>query len=160
MCTHRTGWSRPRAPATTRTPVPSTMSRTVSMSLGRVLPGEPHAPTGLLEHGTQDRLHLGELLRAGDQRRRELDDGLAAVVGAADQPAVEQLGGQETAQQLVALTLVEALLRGAVLDELDRPEVAHAANVADDRQVGERVQHRLEVVLVRAHAPAQVLTLE
>src|ERR1700722_10982336 len=40
----------------------------------------------LAQHGTQDRLDLLKLLLTGDQRRRELHDRIAPVIGAADQP--------------------------------------------------------------------------
>ena len=40
--------------------------------------------------------------RVRDQRRRELDDGVAAVVRAADQPVLEELARHEAAQQLLA----------------------------------------------------------
>src|SRR5205814_1686114 len=90
---------------------------------------------GLREDLPEDRVDLLELLRVGDQRRRELDDGIAAVVGAADQPAPVELAGEEAAQQLLRLRVVERLLRLLVLDELDRLEVARPANVADDREL-------------------------
>ena len=40
----------------------------------------------------------------------ELDDRVAAVVGAADQPPLEELAGEEAAQQPLGLLVVEALL--------------------------------------------------
>ena len=51
---------------------------------------------------------LVELLLRGDQRRRDLDDRVAAVVGAADEPLLEQPRREEAAQQRLALLLVEA----------------------------------------------------
>src|SRR5580693_5627423 len=72
---------------------------------GRVWPGMPENPAtrywrsvkkgldpgpGLGEDAAQDLLHLGEVLGAAGERRRQLDDGVAAVVGAADQAGVEQ----------------------------------------------------------------------
>src|SRR4051812_14055766 len=89
MCTQRTGFSAPAAPATRRRSSSETRSPRVSMALG-----ESQPPGGALERGAQYGLHLGELLRTRDERRRELDDGVAAVVGAADQAAAEQLGGE------------------------------------------------------------------
>ena len=80
----------------------------------------------------------------GDQRRRELDDRVAAVVGAAVQPGLEQRLGQEPAQQPLALLVVERLLGGLVLDQLDAEEEALAAHVADDRQVEQLLQRRPE----------------
>ena len=82
-----------------------------------------------------------------DQRRRELDHGVAAVVRAADQPAAVELAGEEAAQQLLGLLVGEALLRVLVLDQLDRVEVAGAANVTDDRDVAQAVEHRPELAL-------------
>ena len=57
---------------------------------------------------------------------------VAAVVGAADQPALVELAGEEAAQQLLGLLVVEAFFRLLVFDQLDRVEVAGAAHVADD----------------------------
>ena len=99
--------------------------------------------------------------RVGDQRRRELDHGVAAVVGAADQAVLVQLAGHEAAQQLLALLVAEALLGLLVLDQLERVEVARAAHVADDRQVLlELVEHAAELGLLLAHVAAEVLALE
>ncbi len=58
----------------------------------------------------QDVVDLFELLGVGDQRRRQLDDRVAAVVGAADQAALVELAGEEAAQQVLRLIVVEALL--------------------------------------------------
>ncbi len=69
------------------------------------------------------------------QRRRELDDGVPAVVGAAVEAGVEERAGEEAAQQPLALRVVERLPRRLVLDELDAVEVAGAAHVTDERQV-------------------------
>ena len=80
---------------------------------------------------------LLELLAAAGQRRSELDDGIATIVGAADQPAPVELTGEEAAQQPLRLVVVEALERLAVLDQLDRVEVARPADVADDRDVAQ-----------------------
>ena len=49
-----------------------------------------HPAAGLLEHLAEDPRHLVELLLARDERRGDLDHRVAAVVGAADQPALEQ----------------------------------------------------------------------
>src|SRR4051812_46609083 len=126
MCTQRTGFSAPAAPATRRRSSSETRSPRVSMALG-----EPQLARRALERGAQDRLHLRELLRTGDERRRELHDGVAAVVGAADQPAAEELAREVVVEQVVALLLAELLLGRLVLDELDRVEVAHSAHVTD-----------------------------
>src|ERR1017187_2421166 len=96
-----------------------------------------HSLAGLGQHGAQDRLDLVELLWPRDQRRRELDHRIPAIVGAADQAASEQLTREEAAQQRFGLLVVERLLRLLVLDELNRLEVARAADVADDRQLAQ-----------------------
>ena len=62
-----------------------------------------HPLGGLAQHRAQDRLDLLELLAPGDQRRRELHDRVAAVIGAADQPALVELAGEEAPQQLLGL---------------------------------------------------------
>src|SRR5690606_40248631 len=91
----------------------------------------------LLQHISQDPADLLELLRPGDQRRGELDDGVAAVVGAAVEARVEQRLRQEPAQQPLRLLVVERLLGLLVLDQLDAVEVAGAADVAHDGQVAQ-----------------------
>ena len=71
---------------------------------------QPEPAGGLLEDRAQ---HGARSPRTAPVRRsagRELDDRLAAVVGAADQPAGEDLGGEVVAQQPVALLLGERLL--------------------------------------------------
>ena len=65
--------------------------------------GRSDAVPGLGEHRAQDLLDLVELGLPADQRRGDLDDGVAAVVGPAVQPGVEQGGGDETAQHPLAL---------------------------------------------------------
>src|SRR5699024_3515908 len=98
MCTQRIWRSSP--PASTRAVRPSSSSRLPTVSIGlrswRSASGGDLLP-GLLEHGAQDRADLLELLGVADERRGELDDGVAAVVGAADQPAPVQLPGEEAA---------------------------------------------------------------
>ena len=91
--------------------------------------------TGLVQHHPQDLLHLVEVLLLARERRRELDDRVAAVVGPAVDALVVQRLGQEAAQQLLGLGVVEGLLGVLVLDQLDAVEVPVAADVADDRQV-------------------------
>src|SRR5829696_7637819 len=131
-------------------PAPSSATRTL----------DPHAPGRLLEHRPQDALHLLELLGPGDQRGRELDHRVAAVVGPADQPAAIQLRREEAAQQPLRLLAAERLLRVAVPDQLDAGEVAGPAHVADDRDVAQRLQHPLEGGLVLLHVGEQPLALE
>jgi hypothetical protein len=92
----------------------------------------------------QDLLHLVELRLAADERRSDLDDHVAAVVGAAVQAVVEQRAGQEATDEPFPLRGVERLPGGLVLDQLDGPEVAVAADVADDRQVEQLAQRRAQ----------------
>jgi hypothetical protein len=61
--------------------------------------------------------------------------GVAAVVGPAGEPGLEQGAGEEPAQQPLGLRGVEGLLGRPVLDQLDAVEVPVAADVADDGQV-------------------------
>ena len=91
-----------------------TRSRTVSTPPAprlcvRLAVVDVHALARLGQHGPQDRLDLGELLRACDQRRRELDHRIAAIVGAADQTAAVQLAGEEAAQERLGLLVVERM---------------------------------------------------
>jgi hypothetical protein len=72
----------------------------------------------------KDLLHLVELGLPADRRRSELDDRVAAVVGAAVEPGLEQRLGKEAAQESFGFLGVERLARGLVLDQLDPVEVA------------------------------------
>src|SRR5215212_74900 len=135
MWTHRTAFSSPASPATRRTSRSRIRSPRGSMAVGSAAEVQPLA--GLLEHRPQDGVHLLELLGPGDQRRGELDHRVAAVVGAADQPALEHLGGEEAAQQPLLLVAGDGLLGGLVAHQLNRAEVAGAADVADDRDVAQ-----------------------
>src|SRR4051794_19521684 len=159
MWTQRTGTSRFCSPARTATSRSPRTSRTVSTACASPSAVE-HPAGGLLEDRPQDGLHLLELLGAGDERRRELDHRVAAVVGAADEAAAEELAGQEAAQQRLGLLVAEGLPRLAVLDELDRVEVTGAADVAHDLDVAQRLEHRPEVGLVLADVLEQALALE
>src|SRR5690349_4138845 len=106
-----------------------------------------HPLPRLREHGAQDRLDLLELLRPSDQRRRELDHRIAAVVGATDQASAVELTRQEAAQERLRLLVAERLLGLLVLDQLDRLEVARASDVAYDRQVAQRLERVAEAAL-------------
>src|SRR5207302_7549506 len=103
---------------------------------------------------------LVELLLAGDQRRGELDDRIAAVVGAADQAAPVELAGEEPAQKLLRFGGVEGFLGVLVLDELDRHEVTGAANVAHDREIAQALEHRAQGTFVLEHPLAKALALD
>src|SRR5215218_10393326 len=130
MCTQRTGASAPSSPAASSSPISDASPRTVS--IGSVA-DDPLPRLG--QHLAQDTVDDFELLAVRYQRRRELDDGVAAIVRAADQPVLEELARHEAAEELLALLVGEALLRLLVLDELERVEVAGAADVAHDREV-------------------------
>src|SRR5215217_8799604 len=103
MWTQRTAFSRPASPATTRTSRSRIRSPRASIPSGSA--AQVEAVAGLLEHRSQHGVDLVELLRARDQRRGQLDHRVAAVVGAADQAVLVDLGGQEAAQEPLALLL-------------------------------------------------------
>ena len=94
----------------------------------------------LRQHRAQDLLDLVEGRLVGDQRRRQLDDRVAAVVGTAVQAVLEQRLGEEAVEDALGLLVGEGLLGGLVLDQLDAVEEAVAADVADDRQVVQLLQ--------------------
>src|SRR5918912_983815 len=100
----------------------SSSCRRVAAQLGaRVRKDVAQAPHELVDHGA-----------VGDERRRDVQHRVAAVVGPRDEPRLQEAAGEEAAQQPLALRRVEPPVRG-VADELDRPEEARAADVADDR---------------------------
>src|SRR5829696_1111802 len=71
---------------------------------------------------------LVELLAAADQRRRQVQHRVPAVVGPRDQPLLEQPAGEEAPQELLALVGGEP--RAVVVaHELERPEEPRAAHV-------------------------------
>src|SRR5271168_1591456 len=84
---------------------------------------------GLSQHVAQLLLDLIEYRLVADQRRRELDHRVAAIVGAAVDARLEQRSGQEAPQQPFALAVVERLLGGLVPDQLDAVEEAFAADI-------------------------------
>src|SRR6188474_3148658 len=86
MCTQRTGASAPSSPVASSSPISDASPRTVSM--GSVA-NDPLPRLG--EHLAQDAIDDFELLAVRNQRRRELDDGFAAVVGAANEASLEEL---------------------------------------------------------------------
>src|SRR6476469_454826 len=115
---------------------------------------------GVLEDRPQPALDVVELRLPDDERRRELDDRVATVVGAAVDAGVEQGLGQVAAQQPLGLLVVERLARVLVLDELDAVEVPGTADVADDRQVEQLLQGRPEVRGVVLDVVVEALALE
>src|SRR6266550_5562676 len=94
---------------------------TVSMARGsraaslKDLVALPLAPLHLVprfrQHWAEHRLDLLELLGVADQRRRQLDHGVAAVVRTTDQAAPVQLAREEAAQEPLRLLAREPLLR-------------------------------------------------
>ena len=100
------------------------------------------------EHVSEDSHDLVELGLVGDERRRDLDDRVAAVVGTADEPALPEPGREEAAQERLALLVGEGLAGLLVLHELERVEEPGPAQVADDREVEELRQRVAEVVLL------------
>src|SRR4029079_10259083 len=106
-----------------------------------------HPLPRLAQHLPENADDLVELLLAGDERWRDLHHRVAAVVGAADQAALEEPGGEGAAEQRLRLVVAEGLARLLVLHELERVQVPGTANVPDDRQVEQLLergaQHRL-----------------
>ena len=100
------------------------------------------------------------MLLGADQRRRQLHHRVAAVVGTAVQPGLEQRLGQEPAQQVVGLGRAERGLGLLVLHQLDAVEEPVATHVADDRKVEQLLQRAAEGGLVGAHVVVDVLVLE
>src|SRR6059058_5027373 len=88
MCTQRTGASAASSPVSSSRSMSWTSRWTVSTSSLLVL--DDPLPR-LSEHRADHRLDLGELLRTRDERRRELNHGVATVVGAADESPLVQL---------------------------------------------------------------------
>src|SRR5439155_6409889 len=89
----------------------------------------------LLEDVAENAGDLVELVLVGHERRRDLDDRVAAIVGPADEAALEHPRREEAAQERLALLVGECLARLLVLDELDCVEETGSAQVADDRQL-------------------------
>ena len=73
------------------------------------LAGSAQPPLRLGEHVAEDADDLVHLGLGRDERRRDLHDGVAAVVGAADQPGLEECRREVAAQQRLALGVVERL---------------------------------------------------
>src|SRR5690349_23786756 len=123
-------WTTTLWPRSTSSRTPAGVSATryssvlISVGTPTFTSTNSHSLGCLCQHGPQHVLDLLPLLGPRDQRRGELDDRVAAVVGARDQPALEQLRPDEPAQQVLDLGALEALLGLLVLDQLERVEVA------------------------------------
>src|SRR5579862_5700532 len=89
--TQRIGAVAERSPAASSSSIAPTRSRTVSIGLT----SDQRARRG--QHGPQHLLDLGELLAVGDQRRGQLDDGIAAIVRSTDQAVLVELAREEPA---------------------------------------------------------------
>src|SRR3954470_24007120 len=85
------------------------------------------------ENVTENRHDLVELVLTRDQRRRDLDHRVAAIVGPADETALEETRREEAAQERLALLVVERLAGVLVLHELECGGEARAAGVSDAR---------------------------
>src|SRR5579863_9389787 len=70
-----------------------------------------------------------------DQRRRELDDGVAPVVRAADESAAEHLGRDIATEKSFGVLAGPGLLGHLVLHQFHAPEVPGTAHVTDDGDV-------------------------
>ena len=94
-------------------------------------PGASDHRAGLVEHHPEDLLDLVEVLLGADQRRRELYDGVAPVVGPAVEPLGIELLGDEAEEEALALFGGEGLLGRLVLDQLD-PCLLYTSDAADE----------------------------
>ena len=94
-----------------------------------------------------------------DERRRDVQHGVAAVVGPCDEARLQQAAGQEAAQHALALVGVQPRVV-VVLHQLERPEEAGAADVADDRQRAQLLQAGREVRLLGADVLEDPVALE
>src|SRR5579864_9771200 len=109
-----------------------------------------HALPCLRQHLLEDPGYLVELMLGRNERRRDLDDGVAAVVCAADQALLEQARRHEALQQRLPLLVRERLACLLVLHQLERVEETRSAQVTDDRQLEECSERRPEGVTVVA----------
>src|SRR6478672_1797279 len=112
-----------------------------SYGLGDALPG-------LGEDFTENSHDFCEFLRTRNEGRGDLDDRVAAIVCTADEAVLEERRREEPAQERLRLLVAEGLARLLVLDELERPEVAGTAQVADDVEVEKRRELGAERLLL------------
>src|SRR6185312_13396074 len=110
-----------------------------------------YAARRLREDVTENPDDLVHLRLGRDEGRRDLHDGVTAVVRTADQARLEEGRREESAEERLALRVVERRLRLAVLDELERVEEPRPAHVADDVDVEEGLELRAEETLRLAH---------
>src|SRR4249920_3680226 len=96
------------------------------------------------QYTAQDLLHLVKVPLLADQRWRQLDDRIAAIVCSAIEAGLEQCLGQEAAQQPLRLVVVEGLFGGLVLHQFDAEEEAVPTDVPDDGQVKQLLEGRPE----------------
>lgn len=115
---------------------------------------------GLDEDAAQPGGDVLELGRPDGERRRQLDDRVAAVVGATVDAGVEKRLGQEAAEQPLALVVVERLPGRLVLDQFDAVEEAGAADVTDERKVTQPVEGGAEDRGVGLDVVGEALALE
>src|SRR5581483_3984521 len=132
---------------------------TRTIPVGRFTRGSGDLLPGLREDVAEDADDHVELPLRGDERRRDLDDGILAIVRAADQAVLEERVRQVAAEQRLALLGGERPPRRLVFHELDRPEKACASHVADDVEVEERAQAAAELLLGVAHVIDDLLAM-
>src|ERR1017187_4835554 len=110
-----------------------------------------------LTHGADHEVDVGP---RRDERRRELYDGVAPVVGTTDEPASEHLGRHVAAKETFRVLAGPRLFGHLVLHQFHAPEVSGAAYVADDRDVLQIQQALKEVVLVGEYVLQYLLVLQ
>ena len=86
----------------------------------------------------------------GDERRRDLQDGLAAIVGAGDQPRLDQSLGQEALASARSRSSASRLRSGSSLTSSIAQKNPAPAGVGDHGQVAQLASLRREVALERA----------
>src|SRR5438093_8895482 len=78
-----------------------------------------HLDPCVVEHRIEHVVDEVEVVARRDERRRELDDRVAAIVGPADQAGLVDALRDEPAQQVLGLGVGEGLLRLLVLHQLE-----------------------------------------